>query len=202
MSTEWGPPASGPAAHARWEPVWAFQEVGSPAGRRALLASGAARRHEARSREGRWGRGAGARVVVAGGAWAARSTPVVPAVEAKGPTAAWSPEREGCAAAAARPVPGEHGPQRAGRVAGPTAWPRPQPGLPGCPSASDTGRGWSPGSASRRSGRLLVLHPRLASFLQAPPFPQPTRPGDCALKPPVTPRPPAPHPRRCPPHRC
>lgn len=160
------PAPSGPglAAHARWEPAWALREVCAPVGWRALPASGEARRHEARSREGRWGRGAGARVVVAGGVWASRSTPV--AAEAKEPIAAWSPEREGSAAAAARPVPGEDGSQGAGRVAGPTMRPRSQPSLP------------------RVSPGLLILGVRgggvtrlCVSALRPPPCPSPeTRP--------------------------
>lgn len=128
----------GPAAHAREEPASALLEAGSRrGGSRSLRPAGRSARHGARSRKGRWGRGVDTRVAVAGGAWAARSTPVAAAARGQRTRrAARSPEREGPAVVAARPVPGEDGPQRIGEglgslgvVAPPAGLSRGSPGL-------------------------------------------------------------------------
>ena len=128
----------GPAAHACEEPASALLETGSPAGRRALpTASGAERATRGSLPRGQVGAGVDTRVAVAGGAWAARSTPVAAAARGQRTRrAARSPEREGPAVVTARPVPGEDGPPRIGEglgslgvVAPPAGLSRGSPGL-------------------------------------------------------------------------
>lgn len=110
------------------------------------------------------GAGSGPRVALASAAWAVRSTPVLAAAEAKGPAAAGSPEREGPAAVAGRPVPGEDGAQREGGAESHgVAARRPDP--PGGAEGCCCDAGGVSGPASRRLH--IPAHP---CTRDAPPF--------------------------------
>lgn len=166
----------GPAAHACEEPASALLETGSPAGRRALpTARGAERATRGSLPRGQVGAGVDTRVAVAGGAWAARSTPVAAAARGQRTRrAARSPEREGPAVVTARPVPGEDGPQRIGEGL------RSPPGSPGGPQGLLM-LGWagcSPPLPPGAQATPLSFIRYSSSFLLVPPCPQPPRPQE------------------------